>query len=268
MWRMATWKRDFASGLVVLVPIIVTIWVVLWVYGIIANAPFLAAVDESLLESFGLGGVPVELVRVLVTLVVFALLVLGVGYLMRTAVGNLFESTLDRVVNRVPVLRVVYNASKMAAETALTGTQSLQTPVKVEPWDGMRLTAFKTGKQTQDGRELLFMPTAPNITTGFVVEVAPENVVETDEGVETALTRLLSAGFGNEEEANSGVLPEGATEEQAEVADALSEDGGSPERANAAVDAEITDELLEDDEIGLDRDQDASAGGSDGSAND
>ncbi|AGN01421.1 hypothetical protein L593_07380 [Salinarchaeum sp. Harcht-Bsk1] len=216
---MATWKRDFASGLVVLVPIIVTIWVVLWVYGIIANAPFLAAVDASLLESFGIENVPVELVRVVVTLVVFTLLVLGVGYLMRTAVGNLFESALDRLVNQVPGLRVVYNASKMAAETALTGTQSLQTPVKVEPWDGMRLTAFKTGKQTPDGRELLFMPTAPNITTGFVVEVAPEDITETDEGVETALTRLLSAGFGDEEEASSRVLPSGVTEE--DVSEAL-----------------------------------------------
>jgi len=261
---MATWKRDFASGLVVLVPIIVTIWVVLWVYGIIANAPFLAAVDEGLLESFGLSGVPVELVRVIVTLVVFALLVLGVGYLMRTAVGNLFESTLDRVVNRVPGLRVVYNASKMAAETALTGTQSLQTPVKVEPWDGMRLTAFKTGKQTQDGRELLFMPTAPNITTGFVVEVAPENVVETDEGVETALTRLLSAGFGNEDEANSGVLPANSADEQAEVADALAEDGGA-DRSAASID-EGQLEGVDDGEIGMDRDAEARAGTSDGSA--
>jgi|GEM_PF-78372 len=196
---MVTWKRDVASGLVVLVPVIVTLWVVAWVYGTIANAPFLAAFDEALLETFGLGAVPVELVRVVVTLVVFALLVVGVGYLMRTAVGAIAEAWLDSLVNRVPGIRVVYNASKMAAETALTGTESLQTPVKVEPWDGMRLTAFKTGKQTKDGRELLFMPTAPNITTGFVVEVAQENLTETDEGVETALTRLLSAGFGDED---------------------------------------------------------------------
>jgi len=240
---MATWKRDFASGLVVLVPIIVTIWVVLWVYGIIANAPFLAAVDESLLESFGLQNVPVELVRVVVTLVVFALLVLGVGYLMRTAVGNIFESALDRLVNQVPGLRVVYNASKMAAETALTGTQSLQTPVKVEPWDGMRLTAFKTGKQTPDGRELLFMPTAPNITTGFVVEVAPEHITETEEGVETALTRLLSAGFGDEEEASSRVLPSNVTED--EVSDAL--DGEQAEEEAIGVDREAAARVGEPD---------------------
>jgi len=121
-------------------------------------------------------------------------------------VGNLFESALDRIVNQVPGIRVVYNASKMAAETALTGTQSLQTPVKVEVWDGVRMTAFKTGKRTDDGRELLFMPTAPNITTGFVIEVEPEDVQEIDERVEDALTRLLSAGFGDAKNTGSSGL--------------------------------------------------------------
>ena len=58
------------------------------------------------------------------------------------------------------------------------------------------MTAFKTGKRTEDGRDVLFLPTAPNITTGFVVEVDPDAYEETDERVEDALTRVLSAGFG------------------------------------------------------------------------
>ncbi|MCL9813049.1 DUF502 domain-containing protein [Natranaeroarchaeum aerophilus] len=194
---MTTWKRDFGSGLVVLVPIIVTLWVVIWLAGFIAGLPFVAAIDADLLATVGLGWLPTDLVRVVVTLFVFVLLVFAVGYLMRTALGGFAESALDDLVNRLPGLRVVYNASKMAAETALGGTDALQTPVKIEPWDDMRLTAFKTGKQTSDGREILFMPTAPNITTGFVVEVKSEDIKEVDERVEEALTRLLSAGFGD-----------------------------------------------------------------------
>ena len=58
------------------------------------------------------------------------------------------------------------------------------------------MTAFKTGKTTQDGREVLFLPTAPNITTGFVVEVESDRYTEIDESVEDSLTRILSAGFG------------------------------------------------------------------------
>ena len=180
---MVSWKRDGTRGLVVLVPIIVTLYVLAFVYNAIASLPFIEAIQPAI-------------VRVPLTLAVFALLVFGVGYLMRTASGPLVESAIDDVMNSLPGLRVVYNASKMAVETAVTGTADLQTPVKLETWDGLRMTAFKTGKRTEDGRDVLFLPTAPNITTGFVVEVSPDQYEETDERVEDALTRVLSAGFG------------------------------------------------------------------------
>lgn len=191
---MASWKRDAASGLVVLLPILVTLWVVGWLYNSIANVPLLQQVIRPALFN---GNVAVaELVRVLLTLLIFAALVLSIGYLMRTALGRFLERFLDDLINRVPVLRVVYNASKMAVETALAGGPGLQSPVKIEPWEGFRLTAFKTGKRAEDGREIIFMPTSPNITTGYVMEVEAEDLIETDERVEEALTRIISAGFG------------------------------------------------------------------------
>jgi uncharacterized membrane protein len=186
----SSWKRDIASGLIVLVPLLVTAYVVAFIYQSIANLPLL----ETTLE-----GQPV-VVRVAITLVLFGLLVLSVGYLMRTAVGDFLEEALDGVMNRLPGLRVVYNASKMAVETAVSGPDDLQKPVKLETWDGMRMTAFKTGKTTEDGLDVLFLPTAPNITTGYVVEVEPERYTEIDENVEDALTRILSAGFGESHE--------------------------------------------------------------------
>lgn len=193
-----SWKRDIASGLVVLVPLLVTAYIVAIVFQALAQIPFLQ-------DAFpGLEAYQVAIVRVLIILVVFALLVLSVGYLMRTTLGDVFERALDNVMNRLPGLRIVYNASKMAVETALSGTDDLQKPVKLETWNGMRMTAFKTGKTTDDGRDVLFLPTAPNITTGFVVEVDPDDYEETDESVEDALTRVLSAGFGESRE-NRGI---------------------------------------------------------------
>ena len=186
----SSWKRDIASGLIVLVPLLVTAYVVAFIYQAIANLPFLEAT---------LGGLPV-VVRVLLTLLLFGLLVLAVGYLMRTTVGDILEEILDGAMNRLPGLRVVYNASKMAVETAVSGPDELQTPVKIETWNGMRMTAFKTGKTTDDGRDVLFLPTAPNITTGYVVEVEPDAYTEIDETVEDSLTRILSAGFGENED--------------------------------------------------------------------
>lgn len=194
---MTSWKRDVASGLVVLLPILVTLYVVGWLYTAISNIPLLQRIIRP--DLFGGAILLAELARVVLTLLIFAALVLSIGYLMRTAIGRLLEQKIDQLINRVPGLRVVYNASKVAIETALSSDTDLQRPVKLEPWNGMRLTAFKTGKQTRDGREIVFMPTAPNITSGFVIEVDPDDLIETDENVEEALTRVLSAGFGESE---------------------------------------------------------------------
>ncbi len=181
---MTSWKRDFASGLVVLFPILVTLYVVYWLFSRLASVALLTGTVQN------------PVVRVLVTILVFVLVVFATGYLMRTALGTIAEDYIDSVFNRLPGLRIVYNASKMGVETALTGTSDLQTPVKVTVWGDMRMTAFKTGKKTKDGKDILFLPTAPNITTGFVIEMDPEDYVVTDEKVEDALTRVLSAGFG------------------------------------------------------------------------
>jgi uncharacterized membrane protein len=194
---MSMWKRDAASGLIVLVPLMVILVVANWVFRQIADLPFVTQIE------------PVAL-RVAVTIVVLIALTFAVGYLMRTTAGRIVESYIDAMMNRVPLVRVVYNASKLAVETALTGTDELQAPVRIETWPGMRMTAFKTGKRTADGREVLFMPTAPNITTGFVIEVKPERVEPTDERVEEALTRVLSAGFA--EQAGTEIAVEDATD--------------------------------------------------------
>jgi uncharacterized membrane protein len=189
---MSTWKRDIASGLVVLLPLGILLFVVNWLYVRIIGLPLISNLDFAEL------GVPDSLVpvtRILVALALIVTLILAVGYLMRTTAGRVFEATIDDTINRVPGLRVVYNASKLAVETALSGTDDLQQPVRLEIWDGIRMTAFKTGKRTDDGKVVLFMPTAPNITTGFVMEVDPERIEDTGEKVEEALTRVLSAGF-------------------------------------------------------------------------
>jgi len=198
-----TWKRDFASGLIVITPLLVTVFVLTWLYDRLKQVPV------------GTNRIDFAPLRVALTIVVFVLLVFAVGYLMRTALGTLLEAGIDDLMNRLPGLRVIYNASKMAVETAVGGTDELQAPVKVETWNGMRMTAFKTGQQAPDGRDLLFLPTAPNITTGFVIEVESDQYEELDESVEDALTRVLSAGFGesNDKEVSLDILVERADDD-------------------------------------------------------
>lgn len=195
----SSWKRDFASGLIVLVPLLVSAYIIVWLYSKLAQVPLPPADNPPL--------------RVFLVIVIFVMVVFAVGYLMRTRYGDVIEGVFDTVMNQVPGLRVVYNASKMAVETAVSGADELQTPVKLETWQGLRMTAFKTGKTTEDGRDVLFLPTSPNITTGYVVEVPPDRYEETEESVEEALTRVLSAGFGESEKQG---IPIDVTEEESE----------------------------------------------------
>ncbi len=229
---MASWKRDFASGLIILVPLLVTIIVLAWLYSYLTRVPIPV---EPLAEAYNL---PKEPLQVVLTIIIFILLVFSVGYLMRTAVGAVAESALDDLMNSLPGLRVIYNASKMAVETALGGASELQAPVRLEVWDGLRMTAFKTGNKTPDGREVLFLPTAPNITTGFVIEVEPERYYEIDDSVEDALTRLLSAGFGDStDEAVTGLLIDekpGERPTEVSVDEISGTDGDSPAEATEA----------------------------------
>ncbi|ESP89276.1 DUF502 domain-containing protein [Candidatus Halobonum tyrrellensis] len=227
---MSSWKRDFASGLIVVTPILVIIFVATWLYDALAQLPFIPTIGP---EDPPANVAPFyDFAEVMIALVVFVLIVFSAGYLMRTTAGRLAEGMLDDLINRVPGLRVIYNASKLAVETALSGTDDLQKPVKITPWNGMRLTAFKTGQTTDDGREVLFMPTAPNITSGFVIEVKPDDVIETDEGVEEALTRVLSAGFGE------GDSPSGR-----DVTDIPVEDlGKSPSKTDSGANADSDDD--------------------------
>lgn len=214
-----SWKRDFASGLVVLIPIILTVYVVAVLFRFLAQVPLLTNAFAMLDPTSA------TLLRVLFIIALFVLLVLSVGYLMRTTLGDVTENALDAVMNQIPGLRIVYNASKMAVETAVSGTEDLQTPVKLETWNGMRMTAFKTGKTAADGREVLFLPTSPNITTGYVIEVTQDRYEEIDESVEDALTRVLSAGFG--ETRGRGGVPIDVVE-QADGGEPSSDSEGSP----------------------------------------
>lgn len=203
---MASWKRVFASGLILIGPILVTLYAIYRFYAIVTGVTPIFLFDGEILSGL-IGHEPTRLLvtrvmRAVVSLSFFCLVTFVIGALMRTTIGDVFSSGVDRIANGLPGLRVVYNASKVAAETTLGEEQALQDPVKVTSWDEKQMTAFKTGNVTEDGREVLFIPTAPNFTSGFVVEAEPERVSETDERVEEALARVLSGGFGHDDEQN------------------------------------------------------------------
>lgn len=211
----SSWQRDFGRGFVVVAPILVTAFLVYVLYSFVSTFVPTMVLDAAALEPFlpGVGErtreVAAGLLRAAVVFSIVCASMYLLGYLARTTIGELFEAWLDRAANRVPGLRLVYNASKTATEVTF-GSESVQGPVKLELWRGIRMTAFKTGQRTEDGRVLLFLPTSPNVSTGFILEADPDDITELEESTESALTRVISAGFGGDEETDTGRSDEGA----------------------------------------------------------
>lgn len=190
-------KKPAAAGLIILAPLFVVALVVGWLFEKIAAIPgnqyfnIGSYIGLSDLAAFYVN----QSFKLAILLIGAAVLVTAVGRLGRTDIGFKMERMLDRLFDRIPFLGAIYSITKVTTETLMGGAEDLSEPVKLEI-NGMKVTAFKTGNTAPDGRHVLFVPTSPNITTGFVTEVTEDRIIENDETAEQALTRILSAGFG------------------------------------------------------------------------
>ena len=180
---MEPWRRDLVRGLALVVPVALVVGVCLLLY------EWVAALGVP-------AGYPAP-VRVALVVVGFVAVVIALGRVMSTALGPFVDRATDATANRLPVLRVVYNAAKFTTRRLLAGDERTRTPVKVESWPGQWMTGFRTGVRAPDGDVMVFLPGAPDPTSGMVVAVDPDHVEETDETVSAALVRIVSCGFSN-----------------------------------------------------------------------
>ena len=194
-------KRNLIGGIVIVAPLAVTFFVVTWIYRRVSALPsagIMRVTNVNIID---------DMIQAVFSVFVLLLLLVFIGFVARTAMGVFLKDEMDRILESIPVVRVIYKATKTGVETIAGGKGGLKKPVKVG-FSGLRLTAFKTGSKTKEGRDVVFLPTAPNITSGFVLEVDPEMVEDADETTEEALTRILSAGFGAGEEEMEELLEE------------------------------------------------------------
>lgn len=187
--RIGGSKEPAVSGLIVLLPIFFVLMIVDWLFENIAKIP-----GNQYINLTGYYYID-QTYKLALLLAIIAIVVTGVGRLVKTRRGFQFEKMLDRFFGGIPFLGSFYDLAKVSTETLLGYGEDLSRPVKID-FKGLRLTAFKTGNKAEDGRAIVFVPTAPNITSGIVVEVNEERIIETEENSEEALTRILSAGFG------------------------------------------------------------------------
>jgi uncharacterized membrane protein len=187
-WRI---KTRMASGLVVLIPLVVTIGVIRFVFNFTSGIllPFL---DPALATWPAWARAALSLAILLVTVYVL-------GLVAAQAVGRRVLALGEAIVLKVPFVKVVYSASKQVVATFQgRKSQAFKSVVFVEfPHPGMRAIGFVTSSiHREDGSDwsLVFVPTTPNPTTGFLQMVPTARVAPADISVEDGVKLVMSLG--------------------------------------------------------------------------
>jgi uncharacterized membrane protein len=196
---MARFRNYFLTGLIVAGPIAITLyltwWFVNWVDGLVRPFVPVAYRPETYLP-FGLPGAGL-------IIAVFALTLLG--FLTANLVGRKLVDYGERLLGRMPVVRAIYRSLKQVFETLFSGNgSSLRRVGLVEfPSPGMWSIVLISQPPSADvstylpGKEehmSVFLPCAPNPTTGFFFYVPKSKVIEVEMTAEEAATLIMSAG--------------------------------------------------------------------------
>jgi uncharacterized membrane protein len=212
-------RNNFLAGLVVVAPIAITLWLIWTVVGWIDGwvLPFLPSAyhPDTLLKGwFGearwylwiTGGEDVKVNVRGVGVVLFLLFTLLVGWVTKGLIGRSFLAWAESMVDRMPVVRSLYNGLKQISETVFAQTDSkFDKACLVEyPRKGIWAVAFisTTAKGEVDTRipvdeqiVSVFLPTTPNPTSGFLLFVPRHSMIELDMSVEDAAKLVISAGL-------------------------------------------------------------------------
>ncbi len=188
---LARLRNRMASGLVVLVPVVVTVLVLRLLLSVMAG--ILLPVIDPTVASWP------PIWREALSLAALVVVVYVLGEVATHVVGRRVLGVGDAILLRVPLVKVVYSASKqVVAAFRRPAARAFKSVVLIEfPRQGMRSVAFVTGKLTGSGGETwytVFVPTTPNPTSGFLQIVRESEIIRTDYTVEEAVKMIMSLG--------------------------------------------------------------------------
>lgn len=194
---MSYLQRYFISGLLVWLPIWVTILVINFLLTLL-NSILLLLPKEY--QPDALLGVHIPFIGVFIILIV----IFSTGILAANILGRQFIGVWDAMINRIPLVRTIHAGVKQVLQTLFTpGGQSFRKVFLVEyPRPEMWTIAFQTGDPSEEVAKVLpgeamvslFVPTTPNPTSGFLLMVERRKVIELKMSVDQALKIVLSLG--------------------------------------------------------------------------
>jgi uncharacterized membrane protein len=189
-------KRYLVTGLLVLVPLVITLWVLDLLIGTLDQSMLL--IPESLRPE-KLIGVRIPGLGVLLTLFV----VLLTGVLARNFIGERLLRSWEGLLARIPFVKSIYSSVKQVSDTLLSPTgQAFRKALLVQfPREGSWTIAFLTGTPGGDVANHLegeyvsvYVPTTPNPTGGYFLMMRKADVIELDMSVDDALKYIISMG--------------------------------------------------------------------------
>jgi uncharacterized membrane protein len=193
---MVSLRKWLLAGLLVILPVVVTLWVVEWI---------ISTLDKTLLilptawHPDKLLGVHIPGFGALLALAI--LLVLGA--LASNFVGNKLLTWWHSLLNRIPVVRSIYSGVKQVSDTLFSDSgNAFRKAVLIQwPREGVWTIAFVTGTPGGDAAKHLsedylsvYVPTTPNPTGGYFVMLKASDCIELKMSVDDALKYIVSMG--------------------------------------------------------------------------
>lgn len=201
-------RGNFLTGLVIVLPVALTIWMVWSFIGFVDNRvlPLVPSYYNPLTYvDFNIRGVGV---------VIFLLFTTIMGAVTKGLFGRQLVRIGESIVDRVPIVRSIYNGVKQIVETITTSSENNFDKVCMfeYPRKGIWAIGFistKTGseiRQKANSGDLysIFVPTTPNPTSGFLLFVPQKDTIVLDMDVEDAAKLIISAGIVEPPQKNIG----------------------------------------------------------------
>src|SRR4249920_3141400 len=197
-------KKYLLAGLLVWLPLAITVWVLMWVLGLLTGVfeGLLSAWQAVLPEA---ARAPLDAIRSVPGLGVIVMLaaLLLTGVFATNIFGQWWLRQGDRLLSNIPIVKSIYNSVKQVSDTLFSSNgNAFRVAVLVQyPREGSWTIAFVTGKPSGEvaaalpGEHLsLYVPTTPNPTSGFFLIVQREQLVPLAMSVDEALKYIISMG--------------------------------------------------------------------------
>ena len=187
-------KKTFFTGLVILVPLGITLWVLRLIVTTLDQTLLLLPPSVRTQAPFNIPGMGAILTLAIILLV---------GILGRNFIGRRLFLWWEALLGRIPVVSAIYSSVKQVSDTLLSPSgQAFRRPVLVQfPRAGTWSIGFVVGDPGAPLQAPLagehasvYVPTAPNPTSGYVLIVSLDQIVDLDITVDEALKFVVSMG--------------------------------------------------------------------------